>query len=157
MIEERKLTLDEIYSMVNDFLKEYPLNICWRVKQHCKVIEKHINEDEKIIFIFPAQKNSNTFDIFSTVVLAFTNKRILIAQKRVLWGYNLLSITPDMFNDFSVNKGLIFGKVDIDTVKEVVRLSDIDPKALIEIETNLSEYLLKVKPNFEKSKNEETK
>ena len=33
-----------------------------------------------------------------------------------------------------------------DTVKELIRLSDIDPRALTEIETNLSEYLLKVKP-----------
>ena len=155
-MKDKKISFDEIYSMVNDFLKEYPLNICWRVKQHCKVIEKHINDDEKIIFIFPAQKNTSSFDIFSTVVLAFTNKRILIAQKKVLWGYNLLSITPDMFNDFSVNKGMIFGKVDIDTVKEVVKLSDIDPKALVEIETNLSEYLLKVKPSFTKEQNEET-
>ena len=154
-MEEKKMTFDDIYSMVNDFLKEYPLNICWRIRQHCKVIEKHINNDEKIIFAFPAQKNTNSFDIFSTVVLAFTNKRILIAQKKVLWGYNLLSITPDMFNDFSVNKGMIFGKVDIDTVKEVVKLSNIDPKALVEIETNLSEYLLKVKPSYTQQ-NEET-
>ena len=53
-----------------------------------------------------------------------------------------------MFNDFEVYKGLIFGKVEIDTVKEVVDLSDIDPKALVEIETQLSEYLLKVKPCY---------
>jgi hypothetical protein len=54
-----------------------------------------------------------------------------------------------MFNDFEVYKGLIFGRLDIDTVKEVIRLSDIDPKALIDIETNLSEYILKVKPRNE--------
>ena len=60
------------------------------------------------------------------------------------------------FETISVNKGMIFGKVDIDTVKEVVKLSDIDPKALVEIETNLSEYLLKVKPSFTKEQNEET-
>ena len=155
-MEGNKVTFDEIYSRVNDFLKKYPLTICWRTKAHCKIIEKHINEDEDIIYIFPAQKNDNTFDIFSSVVLVFTNKRIMIAQKKVLWGYNFLSITPDMFNDFQVNKGMIFGKVDIDTVKEVVKLSDIDPKALVEIETNLSEYLLSIKPGFSKEKKEET-
>ena len=30
------------------------------------------------------------------------------------------SITPDLFNDLSVYEGLIWGKVDIDTVKEEV-------------------------------------
>ena len=74
------------------------------------------------------------------------NKRILIGQKRVLWGYNITSITPDMFNDFELSKGLIFGKLDIDTVKEVIRLSNLDSKALVEIETNLSEYILEIKP-----------
>ena len=149
-MEENRVTFDVVYSRVNEFLRKYPLNIAWRIKQHSKVVAKHINEDEKIIFIFPAQKNNKTLDIFSTVILAFTDKRILIAQKRLLWGYNLLSITPDMFNDFEVYKGLIFGKVEIDTIKEVVDLSDIDPKALVEIETQLSEYLLKVKPCYMK-------
>ena len=50
-------------------------------------------------------------------------------------------------------KVLIFGKIDIDTVKEVIKLSNIDPKALVEIETNLSEYLLRVKPNYVQEKN----
>ena len=53
-----------------------------------------------------------------------------------------------MFNDFEVYKGLIFGKLEIDTVKEVIKLSNIDPKALVDIETHLSEYLLKVKPEY---------
>ena len=106
-MEEKKYTLDQIYGMVNDFLKKYPFNISWRIKQHCKIIEKHLNSDEEIFYIFPAQKNTSSFDISSTVIVVFTNKRILIGQKKVLWGYNLLSITPDMFNDFEVYKGMI--------------------------------------------------
>ena len=42
------------------------------------------------------------------------------------------SITPDLFNDFQVYRGWIFGRVDIDTVKEVVQLSNLDPKSLVE-------------------------
>ena len=153
-MNENRVTFDEIYSRANEFLRKYPLNIAWRIRQHCKVLANHINDDEEIFFILPAQRNTSSFDIFCTVILAFTNKRILMAQKNVLWGYSLFSITPDMFNDFEVYKGLIFGKVDIDTVKEVVKLSNIDPKALVEVETNLSEYLLKIKPGYSKSKKE---
>ena len=121
------------------------------------MLTKHLNKDEKIIYVFPAQRNTNPFNVFATCIIAFTNKRIIIAQKRVLWGYTFVSVTPDMFNDFEVYKGMIFGRLDIDTIKEVIRLSDISPKALVEIETNLSEYLLKVKPKFIKNKEKEAK
>lgn len=150
-MEESKDRYNEVYSLVNQFLKKYPLTIAWRISSHCKILAKHLNQDEKIIYIFPAQKNPSTFDIFSTVIIAFTDKRILIAQKRILWGYNLLSITPDMFNDFEVYKGIIFGKLDIDTIKEVLQISDIDPKALVEIESNLSDYLATVKKDYEEN------
>jgi len=155
--EKKKLSLDEIYFMAANFLKKYPWTIAWRIRQHSKVLAKHINAGEEILYIFPAQKNPNPFDIFSTCIVAFTNKRIVIAQKKVYWGYLLMSVTPDMFNDFEVYKGMILGRLDIDTIKEVIRLSDLDPKALVEIETNLSEYLLKVKPKFIKKHHEEVK
>lgn len=142
-----------IYEKVNEFLKKYPFTIAFRLSKHAKILEKHLNEGEEIFYAFPAQKNSSPFDIFSTCIVTFTNKRILIAQKRVLPGYRLNSITPDLFNDFQVYKGIIFGKVNIDTVKEVVELSNLDPKSLVEIETNLSEYLLKEKPKILKELN----
>ena len=44
----------------------------------------------------------------------------MIATKRVLWGYFLITITPDMFNDLKVCGGFIWGKIYIDTVKEFV-------------------------------------
>ena len=137
-----------LYKRVVDFLKKYPLTIAFRIRKHIKVLEKHLNEGEEVLYIFPAQKNESVFDIFSTCILAFTNKRILIAQKRVLPGYRLNSITPDLFNDFQVFKGFFFGKLNIDTVKEVVQVSNLDPRSLTEIETNLSEYLLKEKPKI---------
>ena len=140
--------MEEIYDRVNDFLKKYPLTISFRLRQHIKVLVKHLNKDEEIFYIFTAQKNDNPFDIFSTCIVAFTNKRILIVQKRVLPGYRLNSITLDLFNDFQVYRGFIFGKVSIDTAKEEVFLSNLDPKSLPEIETNLSEYLLNEKPKI---------
>lgn len=144
----KKVTPTEagIYKEVSGYLKRYPFTFAWRIAQHSKVIAKHLNKDEDIYYVFPAQRNPDSFNVFTTCLVALTNKRILIAQKRVLWGYNITSITPDMFNDFELSKGLIFGKLDIDTVKEIIRLSNLDPKALVEIETNLSEYILEIKP-----------
>ena len=139
-----------VYAIVKDFKKKYPGTVAFRLKKHSEVVEKHLNPNERVLFAFCGQKNVPSLMFVNSCVVALTNKRIIIGQKRLLWGYNLLSITPDMFNDFEVYKGLIFGKVEIDTIKEVVDLSDIDPKALVEIETQLSEYLLKVKPCYMK-------
>lgn len=138
----------DIYSRIGEFLKKYPFTIAFRLSKHCKIIDKHLNPGEEILYAFPAQKNTSATDIFSTCVVVFTNKRIMIAQKRVLPGYRLNSITPDMFNDFQVYKGFVFGRIDIDTVKEMVQFSNLDPRCLNEVETNLSEYLTNEKPKF---------
>lgn len=121
------------------------MTISFRLKKHCNVIEKHLNPDEEVLYAFPAQKNASSLEIFFTNVVALTNKRILIATKRVLWGYFLITITPDMFNDLTVKKGLIFGSILLDTVKEKVILSNIDPNALPEIETIITEYMMEAK------------
>lgn len=80
----------------------------------------------------------------------------MVATKRLLFGYFFKSITPDMYNDLTVSKGLIFGRVTLDTVKEVVTLTNIDPKALNEIESNITEIMLKLKKEYVKeSENQE--
>ena len=136
------------YELAREFLKKYPMTIAWRIKQHCKIIDKHLNPNEKILYIFTGQKNDSGFDLVNTNVIALTDRRIMIATKRLVFGYFFKSITPDMYNDLSVSKGLIFGKVVIDTVKEVVTITNIDPRALDEIETNISEKKKKKKKEY---------
>lgn len=72
----------------------------------------------------------------------------MIAQKRVLFGYSLNSITPDLFNDMQIYRGILWGKITIDTVKEVVILTNLDKKSLPEIETNISEFMMKEKKKY---------
>lgn len=136
------------YDFVKEFKRKYPMTIAFRLKKHSKVIEKHLNPDEKVLYAFPAQKNSSHLEIFYTNVIALTNKRLLIATKRVLWGYFYVTVTPDMFNDLTVRKGIFWGSLLIDTVKEKVMLSNIDPKALPELETVLSEYMMEEKRKY---------
>jgi len=137
-----------VYEMVREFKNKYSMSVSWRLKKHSKVIERHINPDEKVLYAFTAQKNNNPFDIISTAVVALTDKRILIGRKRVLFGYFLDSITPEMFNDLKVLSGLIWGKIHIDTVNELVTLSNIDQDALPEIETMVTSYMMKQKQNI---------
>ena len=140
--------MGKCYEMVSEFKKKYPLTIAFRLKKHCDIIEKHLNPGEEIIYAFAAQKNASVLEIFYTNVVALTNKRILVATKRVFFGYFLVTITPDMFNDLTVRKGIIFGNAVIDTIKEKVVLSNIDPNALPEIETIITEYMMTEKKKY---------
>ncbi len=141
---------ESIYSKVKKFKSEYPGTIAWRIKQHAKIAEKHLNPGEEVLFAFAAQKNNNPLDIITTYIVALTNKRIILAQKRLLFGYFFTAITPEMFNDLEVRMGLIWGKICIDTIKEEVYLSNISKNALPAIETAITEYMMKEKKKMNK-------
>lgn len=143
--------MSDVYKRVLKFKRKYPLTVGWRPRQNASIIDKHLNPDERVLYAFIAQKNDNPLQFFESGVVALTNKRILIGRKRVLFGYFLDSITPDMFNDLKVTGGIIWGKVHIDTVKELVTLSNIDIAALPELETAVSQYMIKVKKEYNNS------
>lgn len=142
------------YKQAKIFKSRYPFTIAWRIKAHSKVIEKHLNPGEEVLYVFAAQKNNNPLDIITSYVCALTNRRLILAQKRLLFGYFLISITPDLFNDLKVNMGLLWGKIYIDTAKELVPLSNIQKSALSEIETNITEYMMGEKKKYTNFRNE---
>lgn len=138
-----------VYEKVREFKNKYPMTVAWRLKQHCKVVDIHLNPGEEVEYAFVAQKNDNPLDIITTAAIVLTNKRILIGQKRLLFGYFYTAITPDMFNDLSLKMGLVWGKIYIDTVKEVIKLSNLQREALPEIETAITEYMIREKQKFQ--------
>ncbi len=140
--------MSSVYEQVLKFKEKYPMTIGWRLKQNSSIVERHLNPGEQAIYSFIAQKNNNPFHIFDSAVVTLTTERILIGRKRVVFGYFLNSITPDMFNDLKVISGILWGKIYIDTVKEFVVLSNIEKAALSEIETKISSYMLKEKKNY---------
>ena len=42
------------YTLASRFTKKYPMSIAWRVKRHCKVLDKHLNPGEEILYVFAA-------------------------------------------------------------------------------------------------------
>lgn len=139
-----------VYDKVKEFKKKYPMTVAWRLKSHSKIIDLHLNPGEEVKYVFACQKNNNPVDIITTYVVALTNKRILLGQKRLIFGYFFTAITPDMFNDLQVKMGVIWGKIEVDTVKETVYLSNIQRDALDEIETNITEYMMEEKRNCQR-------
>ena len=137
--------MSKTYNFIQEFSKKYPGTVAWRKKAHAKVIDKHLNPEEKVSYAFCAQKGFSSFDIFNTYAVAITNKRIIIAQKRLLFGYLFISVTPDLFNDLSIKTGIIWGKACIDTAKEVIVLSNLSKSSVDEIETNITEFMMEEK------------
>jgi len=134
-----------VYRQAKKFRRKHPLTIAFRLKAHSKILAKHLNDGEKIKYVFAAQKGPSSFDIVSTYVVAITDRRIMIARKRLLFGYFFLAITPDLFNDIKVRMGLIWARIEIDTVKEYIVLSNVQSGAASEIETAITQYVMKEK------------
>lgn len=141
---------NNVYEKLVEFKKQFPMTISWRLKKHAKIIETHLNPGEQIKYAFAAQKNNNPFDIITTYAVVLTNKRILLGTKRLLFGYFFTAITPDLFNDLKVEMGIIWGKIRIDTIKEEVYLSNIQREALDDIETKITEYMMREKRKYVK-------
>jgi len=74
------------YDLVKKFKNKFSSTVAWRLFQNSRIVEQHINPDEKINYAFVGQKNESPFDFFQTAVVAITDKRLLIGQKRVVWG-----------------------------------------------------------------------
>lgn len=141
--------MGKVYDQVCAYKAKYPGTITWfRLRKHARVVEEHLNPGEEPIYSFAGQKTENPLDVFSTCVVTLTNKRLLIGQDHLVLGYTLNSVTPDMFNDMQVYSGIFFGKVTIDTIKELIVLSDLDKRSLRDIETAISEYMMEEKKKY---------
>ena len=138
----------EIYKRVKEFKRKSPKTIAFRLKAHAKVASQFIGEDEEVKYVFAAQKNFKSYEIINTNIVVLTDKRLVVATKRLIFGYFVKMITPDMFNDLTIKEGIIWGKVIIDSVKEKVVLSNIDPKALSEIDDNITMTMIEEKKEY---------
>ena len=144
--------MNDVYEVCKSFLKKYPRTLAWHVKRHASVISQHINEDEVVLFSFAGQKDTSLLMPFYTTVIVFTNKRMLLGRKRCFGRYFYTSITPDLLNDFEVRANILFGSVEIDTIKEHFIIRGLDKRGLPKIEDALSKYLVNEKLKYLKNK-----
>lgn len=136
------------YELVKKFKEKYSSTVAWRLYQNAHVVDEHVNPDEVVNYAFVGQKNESPFDFFQTAVVAITDKRLLIGQKRVLFGYALSSVTPDLYNDMQVYQGLFWGRIEIDTVKEKIIISNLSKHSLVDIETAISQFMMEEKKKY---------
>lgn len=134
-----------VYKMVSKFKQKYPWTIAIRLRKHSAVIENFLDKDEFVYYTFCGQRNDSNSLLFDSCVVALTNKRIIVGQKRALFGYYVLNISTKLFNDLTISTSMLFGRIEIDTVKETVYISNIQKSALDEIETMVHKIVLENK------------
>ena len=137
----------KVYKMVSRFKKKYPWTIVFRLRRHADVVEHILDKDEEVYYTFCGQRNDTHTMLFDSCVVALTNKRIIIGEKRLLFGYYLITVSTKLFNDLTLNSGILFGRIEIDTVKEKIFISNIDKRALDEIETMIHDIMSNNKKN----------
>lgn len=146
--------MSQTYKYVKEFKNKYPFTITWwRLKAHSKLVDKFLHPGETVIYAFPGQNDDSYSSIFNTAVLALTNERIIVAQDRLIVGYKLASVTPDLYNDLTIDAGLIWGTVKIDTVKEIIYFSNLSKKSLPEIQNKISHYMIEAKKQYAEKEN----
>lgn len=94
----------------------------WGIK-HFKIIENALSKGETVLLPFiglhnyvSATKHDNNF------AFAVTNRRILIAQAKIM-GQTFQTISLDNVNDITLNKGMVFGILTVDTIKETFNIA----------------------------------
>ena len=115
---------NEIYRRVKEFKRKYPMTIAFRLRAHAKIVSKFIGSDEEIKYVFVAQKNYQSYEIINTNIIVLTDKRLVVATKRLVFGYFLKVITPDMFNDLT-NEGAKTEVISSDSIKPEVNVRQI--------------------------------
>jgi hypothetical protein len=140
------------YELVKGFKNKYKSTICWRIKKHAALIDKNLNQNEEVLYAFAAQYDDTHKSIFDTAVIALTTERIIIAQDRIVVGYKVNTITPDLYNDMQINAGIIWGTITIDTAKELITFSNISKKALSEIQITISTFMIENKKKYSTTK-----
>ena len=139
--------MNSIYEKALNFKNKYSSTVAFRIKKHSKIALNHLDQGETVEYVFVGQKNDKHIQMPNTFVFVLTNKRMLLSKKRVFFGYLFYAITPDMLNDVKVKANIFWGKIIIDTVKELVTISNLSKRSLDEIETAITKYMIE-KKNF---------
>lgn len=109
----------------------------WRFK-HFKVVESQLKDDEEVLVAFIGLKDLKGLTEHKGFwAFAITNKRIIIGQKGIV-GEKVDVVSLRDLNDISFRKGVVYGILTIDTIKEEfnVGLDKVSATSIHELVTN---------------------
>lgn len=118
-------------------------------EKHFGLVERALDPDEEVKMCFIGLHNYKSLTKHdNNFAYAVTNKRVLMAQKRVI-GEVLQSVSISQVNDVTFKSGLAVGILTIDTIKEVFNVA-LDKGRAKNISEKLHTLLLDLKRQHER-------
>ena len=147
-------TAEEMYQYCIDNKYGTGMNRKWGIK-HFRLIENALHNDEDVIMCFIGLHNyQSTTSSDNNFAYAITNKRILMAQQKMI-GQVLQSVAIDNLNDITLNSGMVFGVITVDTIKEKFNVA-IAKQMALNVNEKIHEVLLSLKEQKKTSSTETT-
>ena len=60
--------MGQVYDKALEFKRKHPGGVVWNLKDHCNVVEKHLNPGEYVTFAFAGLKMTNFMIYFKHVL-----------------------------------------------------------------------------------------
>lgn len=119
------------------------MNRKWGIK-HFSLIEQALGADEDVVMCFIGLHNYiSTTKHDSNFAYAITNKRILMAQQKVI-GQVIQTVDFNNLNDITMSTGMLLGVITIDTIKEKFNVA-VNKQAAKNINSVIHDVLLSLK------------
>jgi len=110
-------TAGDVYQFCIDHCLGTGVSSKWGEK-HFQLIINTLTSGEEILLPFIGIHNYvSTTNHDENYAYAFTNKRIIMAQQKMM-GQNLQTVSLDNINDVTINEGMLFSVITIDTIRE---------------------------------------
>ena len=136
-------TAKEMYDAAKETGSGQGLNESWGVK-HFGIIEKNLHADEEGLYTFIGLHNYISMSKHDqNFAYAVTNKRILMGQKKIV-GEAFQSVSLENINDITLQTGMVYGTVTVDTIKEAFNVGVVKSQAQV-ISDNLHELVFRAK------------
>ena len=123
----------------------------WAIK-HFTLIEQALAADEDVLMCFIGLHNyRSATNHDSNYAYAITNKRIIMAQKRMI-GQTFQTVDIDNLNDITMSTGMLMGIVTIDTIKEHFNVA-VEKSQAMSINKSIHDVLFSIKQKKKSAEN----
>lgn len=105
--------MGRVYEKLMLFKNRYPHTLTSRLYAHATVAENSLADKEEVLYA------SCGFDeLFRTIIFVVTDKRVLVARKKLVYGYYCTSIDKEKICQINTSKGMFLTNVSIRTLTE---------------------------------------
>jgi len=147
---------------VKEYLDKHAVFFTFRINRHIDVMERYLKNipPESILKVIVGMQyiptkgqvgigelgkigmstGIDTYMNTGTVILAFTNDKIYIGHKNIIFGEYIKTINRNRIDDITIIRGLIWANINIESRSEKIIIGQIHKNATEEIQHFLDDY-----------------